>query len=223
MKKYSIITAVLMMGCATEPQLSAQEELIVSTLSGSVEIFNEEVLGSEENAPAADRPGLFQECETDMFFSDLFEAYDADSSLILETAEAEDVHERRAARGAHQSKKLRKLMDLLIWVYDLDADGVFSESEQQDLFADFSERCERLQEKLLEEFDLDQDGTLSEEELAQIEDKKQKKHEHFEGEKGEKECKKKDKSELKQEEERELPPFALPYDEDKNGELSEEV
>ncbi|MBM74944.1 MAG: hypothetical protein CMK59_06060 [Proteobacteria bacterium] len=222
MKKYSPIIAILMMGCTAQPQLSAQEELIVSTLSGSVEVFNEDVLGSDENAPESERPGFLQECETEIFFNDLFDSYDVDMSARLEIEESERVHERRKSRGGEQSKKLRKLMDLLLWVYDLDADGELSEEERQDLFTDFSERCDVLQEKLLEEFDLDEDGVLSEDELAAIEDEKREKTAEHEASKGDKECKKeKSSSEYLEKEDIGLPPFAKAYDEDQNGELND--
>ncbi len=57
------------------------------------------------------------------------------------------------------------MMDLLLWVYDLDSDGSLSDLELESVFSDFSERCESIHSRLLEDFDADGDGELSEEEM----------------------------------------------------------
>ena len=97
-------------------------------------------------------------------------------------------------------------------IYDLDEDGMFSESEKEDLFSDFDARCEALHEKVLLEFDSDEDGELSEDEKEEAKQSiAERKEEHKEAHP----CNKDDEEAFN------LPPFAREFDLDGDDELSE--
>lgn len=66
--------------------------------------------------------------------------------------------------GAHGHG--RRMLEMLIWVYDTDGDEALSTDERAVLSDDLNARCEARQARLLADFDVDADGTLSDPELS---------------------------------------------------------
>jgi len=211
---------VLMLGCnsfSPETELNAEEELFMKTISAEEDNLVQDVEDEMEG------PNLFRECNRGSFFEKAFERYDSNADRELQQAESDQVLEERPERKRHKMKRMRKMMDLLLWVYDIDQDGSISETERQDLFADFDERCENMHARLLAEFDLDGDGELSDEEKEAV-------RAMMEEKRSEHRAKREENRENREENgEREqglfagdqLPKFAQEFDLDENGEISD--
>ena len=174
------LTITFSAGCDTGElgvdSLTAGEELLITTISGEEEALVGDIIGDEVATIGAERPEMFRMCESDTFFDELFTYYDENISGSLESEEREEILAGRPTREEHEAHRLRHMMDMLIWVYDLDESGIIEKAERPDLFDDFTIRCEVLHEKVLADFDADGDGELSDEEKQAAHDAQKAKH-----------------------------------------------
>ena len=207
---------VFLIGCnafTAQDNLTAEEEIFMRTISAEEDNLVQSVEDDMEG------PKLFRECNRSDFFEKALNEYDTNGDQSLQDSEGETMLEQRPKKSKHKMKRMRKMMDLLLWVYDIDQNGSLSETERQELFADFDVRCEAIHDRLLSEFDVDGDGQLSETEMEAIREvMKQKREEHRaqrDGERPEKE------QGERTEEQDGLPKFAQEFDVDGDGELSE--
>jgi hypothetical protein len=158
--------------CGSDILLTAQDELLLSAISGEEDYLGgaETVSGGSE-APAqggaeADRaegdrqgtPPMFRECDAAGTYTGLFSAYDEDADGELGAPEQDEVMSEHA--GPDQGPR-GQLLGMLRVVYDVDADGQFSDAERATLLEDFTARCEAIHEAVLAEFDADGDGELN--------------------------------------------------------------
>lgn len=164
--------------CGSDTLLTAQDELLISAISGEEDYLSSarSSEGGSASAPAGmdeaeraegdrmDPPPMFRECDAAGTYTGLFSAYDEDADGELGAPEQDQVMDEQAGpqRGPRDH-----LLGMLRVVYDVDADGQFSEAERATLLADFTERCESIHERVLAEFDADGDGALDEAEQAQ--------------------------------------------------------
>ena len=198
-------------------ELTAQEELLIQTISAEEENI---IQGMEEGMEG---PQLFGQCKRAEFFAKKLQQFDFNSDSELQEEEVDEIKEHHKGKGKHKARRLRKLMNMLLWVYDVDQDGELSDSEKEELFADFDARCEAMHAQLLEEFDVDGDGELSDSEKLAAEEAIQARHEEH---KAEREARKEEmggegKEGCDKKGEREgLPRFADEFDLDENGEIS---
>jgi len=169
-------------GCADlTDEVSAMEELLVSSISGA-----EDAMSAESGARMADdgsrsdvseggdrakAPPMFRACDAEGTFTGMFEAYDADESGVLDGEEPSDVmREHAEGEGGPEGKGPRRggprehFLHLLRVVYDTDLSREFEEGELDVIFEDFTARCEAIHAEVLAEYDVDGDGELSEEE-----------------------------------------------------------
>ena len=198
-------------------ELSGAEELLISTISSEEEGFVNHRMAAEENAPEQDRPKMFRECKRGDFFEQVLARYDENANQELDESESEVVKADREEHGTRNIGKLRRLMNMLLWVYDSDGDDELSAAERESLFADFDQRCETIHANILADFDADGDGELSDEEKQAAHDAmKEKRSEH-----GKKSWGEKPDGPGEKPQEGELPKFAQEFDADSNGELSE--
>lgn len=194
--------------------LDAEDQVLMTSLSGEEEDYREGGFTGEESAEDEfGRPPLFRECDARADFEALFEHYDADASRSLEGSESEEVEEDMGGCSRGQDHHRQGQLELLMLVYDLDADGELSESEKETLFADFTARCEALHDQLLADFDADGDGELSEDEQeAAREAGDAMREEHRAA---------MDECRPEMGEEPPPPPWMVEFDSDADGELSE--
>lgn len=167
--------------CGTDDALSAQEELILSAISGEEDYLSgaqtisgegamPDEAGDEAERAEGDRQGpppMFRQCDAEGTYVGLFSAYDENGDERLEGAEAEQVE------GEHAGKRggpREHLLMMLRVVYDVDQDGTFSEAEQAEILSDFTVRCETIHARVLSEFDVDGSGDLDEAEAEAARD-----------------------------------------------------
>ena len=74
---------ITLAACGMDNQLTAQEELLLSSVGGEEEIFVDHDLGERGAAPESDTPELFRECDTEGFYNQLFQRYDENDSKVL--------------------------------------------------------------------------------------------------------------------------------------------
>ncbi len=167
--------------CGAENGLSAEDELLLSAISGEEDylsgaqtISGEGMMpgeaGDEATRAEGDRQGpppMFRECDAAGTYTGLFSAYDENQDAALQDGEAERVMDEQAGRGGGPRDHL--LMMLRV-VYDLDQDGQFSEDEKAALLSDFTVRCETIHANVLAEFDADGSGDLDEAEAQAARD-----------------------------------------------------
>ena len=159
--------------CGSDTLLTAQDELLVSAISGQEDYLGgaETISGgggdstdgvSEEERAEGDRrgpPPMFRECDAAGTYTGLFSAYDEDADGELGAPEQDAVMDEHA--GPEQGPR-GQLLGMLRVVYDIDVDGQFSEAERATLLDDFTARCQAIHDQILIEFDADGDGDLSE-------------------------------------------------------------
>ena len=178
----SLLTLLALSACAGDDSastLSAEDELLLTALSGEEEALSRSPEGAEGDSAYADpmsdeaggdRPPLMRECDAEGTYTGLFSAYDGDASGALEAPEEEQVAEARGERGPEEDLRRVIAFTVIQRVYDANDDQQLSESERNTLFADFTERCEVLHDRLVEDFDTDGDGVLSDSELQAAEE-----------------------------------------------------
>jgi len=163
-------------GCADlTDEVSAMEELLVSSLSGAEDNMSGETGarmaddgsggadgGGAEGGDRAKAPPMFRECDAEGTFVGLVDAYDADESGMVDGEEVEDVEREHA--GPKKGGPRQHFLHLLRVVYDTDRSGEFEDAEMDVIFSDFTERCENIHAAVLAEYDADGDGELSESE-----------------------------------------------------------
>jgi hypothetical protein len=161
--------------CGSDTLLTAQDELLLSAISGEEDYLSSarEASGEQGEAPAdmgeeeraeGDRQGpppMFRECDALGTYTGLFSAYDENEDGELGAPEQDEVMDEQ--QGPQKGPR-DHLLGMLRVVYDVDADGQFSEAERATLLADFTERCENIHAQVLAEFDADGDGELNDEE-----------------------------------------------------------
>ena len=158
----------LLLACTHDSTLTAEEELLITALSGEEEVFTDHDISARGMQPSTDMPELFRTCDAQASFEHIFAQYDRDASEDLDESEAEEGCDERRSREAHQNRRARHMMTLLMYVYDIDGDGSLSEEERIVIYEDFSYRCTQIHQQLLDSYDGDGDGVLNEEERAQI-------------------------------------------------------
>jgi hypothetical protein len=185
-------------GCADlSDEMSAMDELLVSSLSGAEDSMSAET-GSrmaddgrtlDETSGEPDRsvdgpdrskaPPMFRMCDAEGTFVGLVDAYDSDESGLVDGPEVGDVEREHA--GPKKGPR-RHFLHMLRVVYDTDRSGEFEDGELDLIFTDFTERCEAIHAEVLTQYDVDGDGELSESErdaaraghMAQMEDEREK-------------------------------------------------
>ena len=128
---------VFLIGCnafTAQDNLTAEEEIFMRTISAEEDNLVQSVEDDMEG------PKLFRECNRSDFFEKALNEYDTNGDQSLQDSEGETMLEQRPKKSKHKMKRMRKMMDLLLWVYDIDQNGSLSETERQELFADFDVR-----------------------------------------------------------------------------------
>jgi hypothetical protein len=157
----------------SQADTSAEDELLLSAISGEedylsgAQTISEDAgdvgaPGGEEARAEGDRQGpppMFRECDAQGTYTGLFSAYDEDDDQQLGPPEQDEVMNEHA--GPEHGPR-GHLLGMLRIVYDIDADGIFSEEERATLLEDFTVRCGAIQERVLAEFDVDGSGDLDE-------------------------------------------------------------
>lgn len=173
MRLAPLLALLLLPACSGpgELDLSAEGELMLTAISAEEEDVRagfDDFSGAPRSAEAdVDQPRMDRDCSADHFAA-ILERYDANANQAVDTDEEQDVWNARGDRDQRVWKHRALRWKLVRMVYDVDADGVLSEVEREDLFADFTTRCEVRQEQLLAEYDADGDGALSESELEVV-------------------------------------------------------
>ena len=212
----------LLLACTNESTLTAEEEILISAISGEEEVFTDHDIAARGMQPSSDMPQLFRTCDAQASFEEIFAQYDRDASDELDEEEAGQVCDERGSREAHHNRRAHHMMTLLKYVYDIDNDGLLSDEERETLYEDFSYRCTQIHQQLLQAYDGDGDGLLSEEERAQIREEAEHRREegdrHSSGQKAEEGAHR----DRRGGDHKGLPPFAREFDVDEDGVLSTE-
>ena len=207
-KQSRVLLILTLVACdAVESDIAPENTMLISALSAEEEgMINQEQAETEKQ----NGPDMFRTCDRRAFFDALSPTETPEES---DSGWLDNIGDAFSKKGKKGKKRAGKMLKRLKYIYDVDEDGVFSESEKEEIFADFDARCEVLHEKLLTEFDADEDGVLSEEEkeLAR-ETVRDLKESHRQSHS----CDKDD-----DEEKPNLPKFAREFDLDGDDELSE--
>ncbi len=170
MRTPSIIIALsaFSLGCGLQTDLSAVDELLVSSLSGEEDSVSGEsgARMSETGGEGEDRtapPPMFRECDAQGTFVGFVDAYDEDRSGELEDMEAQDA---MAEHGGPRGGPRAHFLHLLRVVYDADISRQFEDAELESIFEDFTARCSAIHEDVVAEYDADGDGALSDAEQS---------------------------------------------------------
>jgi len=166
----SALTVTSTVGCADlTNEVSAMEELLVSSLSGAEDNMSGEAGarmaddgrggGGAEGGPRDQAPPMFRQCDAEGTFIGFVDAYDTDESGLVDGAEVEDVQREHA--GPKMGGPRAHFLHLLRVVYDIDRSGEFEDGEMDVIFSDFTSRCEAIHAEVLAEYDADGDGELS--------------------------------------------------------------
>ncbi len=168
----ALCISALTIGCADlTNEVSAMEELLVSSLSGAEDNMSGETgarMSDDGRGAAADSgprdqaPPMFRECDAEGTFIGFVNAYDTDESGLVDGAEVDEVQRDHA--GPKMGGPRAHFLHLLRVVYDTDRSGEFEDGEMEVLFDDFTARCEAIHARVLAEYDVDEDGELSDSE-----------------------------------------------------------
>ena len=211
-KQSQVLLVLTLVACgSTESEITPENTLMISTLSAEEEGMIDQEQAQNDEGPV---PEMFRTCDRRAFFDALSVSNPTEESDSGWLEDLSDAFSKQKRKKGKKGKAAKKMLTRLLYIYDVDEDGVFSESEKTEIFSDFDARCEVLHEKLLSDFDTDEDGELSEDEKALAKETIQDlKASHKEAHT----CNK----DLNAEDRPNLPKFAQEFDLDGDDELSE--
>lgn len=222
----------LTLACSNLNGLDATDSLTVKAISGE-----EEGLASggmaDPDGEASEHAPLFRECDPAGLFEKLKDEADTDGDGELSMGEERECTREEGERpegeeggrggpsGGPGGIDHHRMM-MLGFIYDADDSESLDDSERDTLFEDFQVRCESLHARILEDFDADGDGELSEEEKEAAREAIEAAHEERRAEMEEQMEERERPDEVSRDERPDVPPFAVDYDVDGDGELSDE-
>lgn len=182
-----LLIALVLNGCqgigSNSSSLSAEDEILLSTTNGEEETLAERsTLGGMGDEGDPNRPPIGRECGADGTYTGILDSYDADGDGSLSPEECGSVDDAHSDRDRMEQQMAEMRWHLMLLVYDEDLDGSLSDGEKQNLFDDFTTRCETLYSKLLADFDADGDGALSDSELATADEALRAEHDEHQAE-----------------------------------------
>jgi Ca2+-binding EF-hand superfamily protein len=169
MRSIVSLTLLSLVACgAAQDQLTVDEELLLTAVSGEEEELARDAMFQGGLKMAVDQPELFRVCATEDTHKGLLSIYDDNADGLIDPEEEAGVWDARATRDDCETLRRARIWAGLTLIYDDDGSTALESAEIQSLFSDFTLRCENRHAMLVDAFDGDGDGEVSEDEIADI-------------------------------------------------------